>query len=93
MSDDMQRLRRAFLPVDLTPEIAGVGITGTVSVQARQTVDETRFLLDLARENDFILGVGAQERVLGGTALEAYGLEIPEAVGADRNLRSRRANL
>ncbi len=57
ISDDMQLLRRDFLPADLKPEIAAVGVTGIVSVQARQTVEETRFLLGLARENDFILGV------------------------------------
>lgn len=37
MSDEMQSLRRDFLPLDLKPEIHVVGITGIVSVQARQS--------------------------------------------------------
>ena len=53
----MEALRRDFLPGDLQPEIVASGIRGVVSVQARQTVAETRFLLDLAAANDFVLGV------------------------------------
>jgi L-fuconolactonase len=48
---------RDYLPGDLVPQLAAAGIDRTVLVQAAPTVDETRFLLSLAREHDFIAGV------------------------------------
>ena len=51
------RLRRDFLPEHLAVEIAAAGVDGVVSVQARQTVEETRWLLDFAERNEFIRGV------------------------------------
>jgi L-fuconolactonase len=57
IGDAMAGLRRDFLPEHLKTEIAAVGIEGVVSVQARQTVGETEWLLSLADGNDFIKGV------------------------------------
>ena len=57
ISDEMAVLRRDFLPADLKNEIAAAGIDRVVSVQARQCVEETEWLLRLAEENDFIAGV------------------------------------
>lgn len=57
ISDEMRILRRDFLPADLRLEIDQSGVVGVVSVQVRQSVEETRFLLDLARRESFILGV------------------------------------
>ncbi len=57
MNDRMARIRRDFLPADLKREIDRAGIDGVVSVQARQTVEETRFLLAHAARHDFIRGV------------------------------------
>ena len=57
ISDSMRALRRDFLPADLRREIEAAGVDGVVSVQARQTLSETRALLAHARENDFIRGV------------------------------------
>ena len=57
IDEDMQALRRDFLPTDLTAAMATAGIDGTIAVQARQTLDETRFLLDLADANPAIRGV------------------------------------
>ncbi|OGV77856.1 MAG: amidohydrolase [Lentisphaerae bacterium RIFOXYB12_FULL_65_16] len=57
IDDSMAVIRRDFLPADLKVAIASAGIDGVVSVQARQTVAETRWLLDLAGTNDFIRGV------------------------------------
>src|SRR3954454_23804929 len=54
ISDAMSILRRDFLPDDLRRETAAAGVDGVVSVQARQTVKETEWLLDLAEANDFI---------------------------------------
>ncbi len=53
----MGALRRDFLPSDLQPIIASVGVNGTVAVQARQTLEETRWLLALAAQYSFIRGV------------------------------------
>lgn len=57
LEDSMARLRRDFLPEDLVRETSAAGIDGTVTVQARQTLDETRWLLDLADTCDTIRGV------------------------------------
>ncbi len=57
IGDPMAALRRDFLPEHLRAEIAAAGIDGVVSVQARQSVRETEWLLSLADGNDFIKGV------------------------------------
>jgi len=53
----MSAIRRDFLPGDLQPEIAAAGVSGVISVQARQTLEETRWLLGLADRHKFIKGV------------------------------------
>ena len=50
-------LRQNYLPADLKPLIDEAGVDSTVAVQAVQSVDETRWALELAREHDFIAGV------------------------------------
>jgi L-fuconolactonase len=57
INDSFACLRRDFLPTDLHREIGAVTIDGVVSVQARQTVEETEWLLSLADEYEFIKGV------------------------------------
>ncbi len=57
IDESMARIRRSFLPEDLGAEIASAGVDGVVSVQARQVVGETDWLLELARANDFIQGI------------------------------------
>ena len=57
IDDDMRVLRRDFLPGDLIAALATAGVDGTVAVQARQTLEETRWLLDLAEECAAIRGV------------------------------------
>jgi L-fuconolactonase len=57
INDSMSVLRADFLPPDLETEIKHVAIDGVVSVQARQTLQETDWLLDLADDHDFIKGV------------------------------------
>jgi L-fuconolactonase len=52
-----EALRRNFLPADLQAEIADAGVDGVVSVQARQTLEETRWLLEFAARHAFIRGV------------------------------------
>jgi L-fuconolactonase len=57
IDEEMQALRRDFLPKDLMEEIVPAGIDGTIAVQARQTIEETRWLLDLADDCAAIRGV------------------------------------
>lgn len=57
ISDAMSVIKRDFLPPDLKKEIDAAGIDGVVSVQARQTLEETRWLLELASQNPFMKGV------------------------------------
>ncbi len=57
IDDSMPGLRRDFQAADLKPELEGNNFQGCVAVQARQTLEETRWLLLLAEENPFILGV------------------------------------
>jgi L-fuconolactonase len=57
ISDAMAPLRRDFLPADLGREMARAGVDACVAVQARQTIEETRWLLALADAHPFIAGV------------------------------------
>lgn len=57
INEEMQVIRRDFLPDDLAPVLRANGIDGCVAVQADQTETESDFLLKLADENDFIKGV------------------------------------
>jgi L-fuconolactonase len=57
MSDEMNALRRDFLPGDLKPLLADAEFGGCVAVQARQSLEETRWLLELTDRNSFICGV------------------------------------
>jgi L-fuconolactonase len=53
----MSALARDFLPADLEKETAACGVKGTVAVQARQSLEETKWLLDLAGQSNLIRGV------------------------------------
>lgn len=57
IGDTMSALRRDCMPAELKREMDGAGFEGCVAVQARQTLDETRWLLSLADAHPFILGV------------------------------------
>jgi len=57
ITEDMGVLARDFLPEDLRREILASGIQGSIAVQARQTLEETSWLLRLADDFDFIRGV------------------------------------
>ena len=57
IDESMASIRRDFLPTDLKPELQKNGFHGSVLVQARQTLEETRWQLELAKNNPFILGV------------------------------------
>ena len=53
----MDRLARDYLPTDLEAVARPLGIAGSVAVQARQTLAESHWLLELAAANPFIKGV------------------------------------
>jgi L-fuconolactonase len=57
IAEGMEIIRRDFLPSDLLVNLRAAGIDGTVAVQARQTVEETEWLLHLSDTHDFIRGV------------------------------------
>jgi L-fuconolactonase len=57
IDDSMKTLRRDFLPGDLKPELERNGFDRCIAVQARQTLEETRWLLELADRHAFIGGV------------------------------------
>ncbi len=57
MTDEMAALKRDFLPSDLRPLMKAAGFDGCIAVQARQSLQETRWLLELAAENEFVRGV------------------------------------
>ena len=57
MDEPLSLLKRHFLPPDLLPELVKAGLDGTVAVQARQSLEESRWLLELSDQYPAILGV------------------------------------
>ena len=57
MNGAMGSLRRDFLIPELDEAARGCGVEGTIVVQARQTLEETTWLCDVAKQNPRILGV------------------------------------
>ena len=57
ISEEMSAIRRDFLPDDWKRVAAPLGFDGLIAVQARQTLEETQWLLELAEEFPVIHGV------------------------------------
>ncbi|HLH36546.1 MAG TPA: amidohydrolase family protein [Alloacidobacterium sp.] len=57
INEKMQVLRRDFLPAHLAGEITTAGVDASIAVQARQTMEETQWLLKMADEHPYIAGV------------------------------------
>src|SRR5689334_9617025 len=57
MSAEVETLYRDFLPGDLEPILPDCGVRRTVLVQASNSLEETRWLLELADRHHFIAGV------------------------------------
>lgn len=57
MTDEMAVLRRDHLPEELQPLLRAAGFDGCIAVQARQMIEETEWLLQLADAHPFIKGV------------------------------------
>jgi L-fuconolactonase len=67
----MERLARDRLPDDLAAVAAAEGIGGTIAVQARQSVEESRWLLALADKHPLVAGVVGWVDLLSETVAEA----------------------
>jgi L-fuconolactonase len=57
MGENMSVIKHDFLPADLLPELSSIDFDGSIAVQARQSLEETNWLLQLADENPHIKGV------------------------------------
>ena len=57
MSEAHNVIKKNFLPDDLQPLLKENNLDGSIDVQARQTIEETNFLLALASNNSIIKGV------------------------------------
>jgi L-fuconolactonase len=73
ITDEMAVLKRDFLPADLLPELRVNGIDVCVAVQADQSENETRFLLDLAEKDREIAGVVGWVNLLDEKVEERLG--------------------
>ncbi len=57
ITEEMNVIRRDFLPADLAPLLKAAGIDACVAVQADQSEAETQFLVDCAKESDIVKAV------------------------------------
>lgn len=57
LTPDLTKLYQDFYPEDLKPLLDASGVSATIIVQATDTLDETQYLLKLANNYDWILGV------------------------------------
>jgi L-fuconolactonase len=67
LKPELDPLYRDYLPQHLAPQLDACQVQATVLVQAAPTEAETRYLLDLAAETDFVAGV------VGWVDMEAPG--------------------
>ena len=77
MTDDVAALRRRYGPEHLEPLLQVHGVAGTVAVQARQSLDETRELLAVAAQMPFVLGVVGWVDLAGDVADQLAEFEGP----------------
>lgn len=85
IDDRMKLLRRDFLPTDLKKELLLAGITDSVAVQARQSLEETDWLLSLADQFAFLRGVVGWAPI----AAENFPLEL-ERLSSNTKLKGLR---
>ncbi len=71
IDDAMSALRRDFLTDDLMGEMRVAGVDGAVAVQARQALEETRWLLEAARQSEAIRGVVGWAPIASGELVKA----------------------
>lgn len=86
ITPQMAVIRRDFLPEDLEPLAHHFGIEGTVAVQARQTLEETAWLLGLAARHPLIRAVVGWVPLTEGASVQ----KRLEKFAGDRKLRGVR---
>jgi L-fuconolactonase len=57
MTAELAPIKRPFAPADLMPHLSATGVVGTVLVQTRSDLDETREFLSIGAAHDFVRGV------------------------------------
>ena len=67
-------LYRDFQPVDLAPLLAAAGVQHTVLVQTTNSVSETRYLLEMANDTEFVAGVVGWVDMLSSTVYQQLGV-------------------
>jgi L-fuconolactonase len=77
MTPEVAPLRRRFAPEDLEPLLGRHGVGGTIVVQARHSLDETRELLALAAATSFVLGVVGWVDLTADVATQIGALDGP----------------
>jgi L-fuconolactonase len=88
LTPELQSLYRVFGPADLKPLREAVQVARTVVVQAAPTVDETRYLLDLARDDESIAGI------VGWIPLDAHNsVELIDELAREPKLKGVRPML
>ncbi len=70
IDDSMSLIRRDFLPQHLTAELHKVGFDGSIAVQARQSLEETEWLLSIADSYPIIKGVVGWVDLQSSTVLD-----------------------
>jgi L-fuconolactonase len=86
ISPEMRAIRRDFLPEVLEKLMHHFGIEGTVAVQARQTLEETAWLLELARKHAVMRGVVGWVPLTEGAGVKRH----LERFAGDKKLRGVR---
>lgn len=85
ITDSMPALRRDFLLPDLRAALTSAGVAAAISVQARETLEETAWLLTLARSEPLIAGV------VGWAPLAEPGVAgVLDELARDRKLKGVR---
>jgi L-fuconolactonase len=86
ITPDSSAIRRDFLPPQLEEMMHHFGIEGTVAVQARQTLEETSWLLSLSEKHPLIRGVVGWVPLTQGARVKPH----LERFVANRRLRAVR---
>jgi L-fuconolactonase len=86
ISPEMQVIKRDFLPENLEELMHYFGIEGTVAVQARQSLEETDWLLGLAGKHPLIRGVVGWVPLTEGAGVKKH----LERLAANKRLRGVR---
>ncbi len=86
IDDAMAAIRRDFLPPHAKAEMDRAGVSASIAVQARQTLEETRWLLDLAGEHPFIRGVVGWIDLRGDVDAQLAGFSSDRALVGLRHI-------